>query len=100
MKKRSASSARGAQAGKNERRMRGGRIDFSDVPELTDDQLARARRVGRPTLGRAARELIAIRIDPDVLNSLRKEAARTGIGYQSLIHRILEDHAKTIRKGV
>jgi uncharacterized protein (DUF4415 family) len=69
-------------------------IDFSDSPELTDEQLKRARRVGRPPLGRAPRELIAIRIDPDVLRALRKEATGAGIGYQTLIHRLLARHVK------
>jgi predicted DNA binding CopG/RHH family protein len=38
--------------------------------------------------------LIAIRIDPDVLRSLRAEATRAGIGYQTLIHRLLARHVK------
>ena len=69
---------------------------FPDDPdaELTDEQLARARRVGRPPLGRSARELIAIRVDPDVLRSLRVEATRAGIGYQTLIHRLLAAHVR------
>ena len=94
MVKRSASSARGRRAAKKERRTRVEKIDFSDVPELTDEQLARARRVGRPPFGRSARELIAIRIDPDVLRSLRVEATRAGIGYQMLIHRLLAEHVR------
>ncbi len=74
--------------------MQADRIDFSDAPELSDEQLARARRVGRPPLGRSARELIAIRIDPDMLRSLRVEATRAGIGYQTLIHTLLEKHVR------
>jgi len=94
MVKRYASSARGRRAVKKGRRTRVETMDFSDVPELTDEQLARARRVGRPPLGRSARELIAIRVDPDVLRSLRVEATRAGIGYQTLIHRLLAAHAR------
>ena len=93
MAKRSASSAQGKRVAKSAKRMRD-RIDFSDVPELTDEQLKRARRVGRPPLGRAPRELIAIRIDPDVLRALRNEATTAGIGYQALIHRLLARHVK------
>jgi uncharacterized protein (DUF4415 family) len=93
MTKRFASSARGRRAAKKGPRTRG-EIDFADVPELTDAHLARARRVGRPPLGRAARELIAIRVDPDVLRSLRVEATRAGIGYQTLIHRLLAAHVR------
>ena len=39
------------------------RIDFSDIPESTDAELKRARRVGRPRTGKA-KQLIAIRIAP------------------------------------
>ena len=94
MAKRSASSARDKRAAKSAKHMRDAEIDFSDIPELTNEQLKRARRVGRPTLGRAARELIAIRIDPDVLRALRAEATRAGVGYQTLIHRLLTKHVK------
>jgi len=90
MAKRSGSSARGTRVGKKGARDK--KIDFSDAPELTDEQLARARRVGRPPLGRAARELIAIRVDPDVLQALRVEAENVGVGYQTLIHRVLAKH--------
>src|SRR5215468_11699796 len=94
MAKRYASSARGRRAAKKGRRTHVEKIDFSDVPELTDEQLARARRVGRPPLGRSARELIAIRVDPDVLRALRAEATREGIGYQTLIHKLLAAHIR------
>lgn len=50
------------------------------------------RRVGRPPLGTAARQLIAIRIDPDVLRAVRREATRRGLGYQSLINEVLAKH--------
>jgi hypothetical protein len=48
-----ASSARGRRPGKNEKHMPDSRIDFSDIPESTDDELKRARRVGRPRTGNA-----------------------------------------------
>jgi uncharacterized protein (DUF4415 family) len=70
------------------------KIDFSDIPEMSDAQLRAMRRVGRPTLGEVARELIAIRIDPGVLDNLRKEAEKRDIGYQTLINTILTEHAK------
>ena len=65
------------------------RIDFSDVPESSDRELARARRVGRPTTGRA-KQLIAIRIDPRLLAELRRLAAREHKPYQTLVHELLE----------
>ena len=52
------------------------------------------RRVGRPPIGDAARQLIAIRLDPDGLKHLRTEAKRTKVGYQTLINRVLADYAR------
>ena len=67
-------------------------IDFSDIPEASPAQLRVMRRVGRPPLGVAARQLIAIRIDPQVLGAVRREAKRRGLGYQSLINQLLAKH--------
>ncbi len=71
-------------------------IDFSDIPESTDAELRRARRVGgrrrkpgRPKTGEA-KQLIAIRIAPRVLTGLRRAAARQSKPYQTLIHELLE----------
>ena len=69
------------------------KIDFSDIPELSDEQLRAMKRVGRPPLGDAARQLIAIRVDATVLEQFRKEARRRGIGYQTLMHEVLAKHA-------
>jgi uncharacterized protein (DUF4415 family) len=52
------------------------------------------RRVGRPPLGEAARRLIAIRVDLDVLDHFRKEAKRRQIGYQTLINQVLAEHVE------
>ncbi len=65
------------------------RLDLSDIPEATDDQLRRARRVGRPVTGNAKR-LIAIRIAPRLLAQLRRMAAKQSKPYQTLIHELLE----------
>lgn len=93
MAKRSASSARGARAGRKGRRTgKVGSIDFSDIQEASDEQLRAMRRVGRPPLGGGARRLIAIRLDPDVLHSFRKEARRRKMGYQTLINKVLADY--------
>lgn len=62
-KKRSASSARGRQAAMSVRHIPDSQIDFSDIPELTDEPLKRMRRVGRPATG-MAKQLIAIRLSP------------------------------------
>ncbi len=68
------------------------RIDFSDIPESTSEELRRARRVGRPRTGRA-KQLIAIRIDPRLLEQLRRLAAKQDKPYQTLIHELLEKAA-------
>ena len=96
MRKRSASSARGARVGASARPTRR-KIDFSDIPESTAAQLKAMRRVGRPPLGAEPRQLIAIRVDPDVLEKFRKEARRRRVGYQTLINEVLAQH---VRKDV
>jgi uncharacterized protein (DUF4415 family) len=91
MSKRSASSARVARAGVSGRRT-SRKIDFSDLPDSTPEQLQRMRRVGRPPLGSEPRQLIAIRVDASVLARFRKEAQRRRIGYQTLINEVLARH--------
>lgn len=93
MAKRSASSPRGGRAAEKEPRTRR-RIDFSDIPEASAEQLRSMRRVGRPPIGERARQLIAIRIDPAVLNGLRKDASRRNVGYQTLVNRVLADYVR------
>ena len=69
------------------------RIGFSDSPESSEEELRRARRVGRPTTGRA-KQLLAIRLDPRLLAELRQLAARQRKPYQTLVHEILEAAVK------
>ena len=52
------------------------------------------RRVGRPPLGDEPRKLIAIRVDPRVLEQFRREARRRRVGYQTLINDVLAEHAR------
>jgi uncharacterized protein (DUF4415 family) len=96
MPKRSGSSARGERAAANARRTTR-KIDYSDIPESSAEQLQVMRRVGRPPLGKEPRQLIAIRVDPSVLDEFRKEARRRRVGYQTLINEVLAQH---VRKGV
>jgi len=65
------------------------KIDYSDIPELTDQQLKQARRVGRPRTGNA-KQLIALRVAPALLAKLRKMAKKRGLPYQTLMHELLE----------
>ena len=91
-KKRSASSARARRAEKNVRHMPDSEIDFSDDPELTDEEIKRGRRVGRPKSPNA-KTLIAIRIEPGLLAKIRRLARKQDKPYQTLIHEILEQAA-------
>lgn len=94
-KRRSALSAPGARAERNGKHIPDSDIDFSDTPESTDEELKRARRVGRPRTGHA-KDLIAIRISPRLLQQLRRLAAKQNKPYQTLIHELLEDAAKRV----
>jgi predicted DNA binding CopG/RHH family protein len=90
VRKQSGSSARGRRVGKSVKPIPDSQIDFSDIPESTDDELRRVRRVGHPTKEQAVRRLIAIRIDPSLLIQLRKLAAKQDKPYQVFIHELLE----------
>lgn len=91
--KRFASSARARQVAGSARHIPDSKIDFSDIPESTEAELKRARRVGRPTTGNA-KQLIAIRISPRLLAQLRRLAAKQSKPYQTLIHELLERAAR------
>ena len=88
-KKQSASSTRAKPVVKSARRISDRRIDFSDIPQSTDEELKRARRVGRPKTGNA-KQLIAIRIAPPLLARIRRLAAKRSKPYKTLIHELLE----------
>jgi len=94
-KKSSASSARAKQHAKSAKPIPDSRIDLSDIPEATDAELRRARRVGRPATGNA-KQLIAIRIAPKLLGQLRRMAAKQSKPYQTLIHDLLEKAARKV----
>ena len=96
MAKRSELSADGERVGRKERRTRTRKIDFSDIPEASTEQLRAMRRVGRPPIGKQARQLIAIRLDPRVIDEFRKEAKRRNLGYQTLINEVLAKHVKHV----
>ena len=71
--------------------------EYEDIPELTDEFFDRAeirqgdklirRGSGRPPL-EAPKKLIALRLDPDVIERFRA----TGPGWQSRINMILRDY--------
>ena len=92
-KKRFVSSPRAVRARKNAKPTQDEEIDFLDIPESTDEELRRPRRVGRPKSGNA-KHLIAIRISPRLLAQLRCLATKRGKPYQTLIHELLEKAAR------
>ena len=94
-KKSSASSARARHRAKSAVPTPDSRLDFSDIPEATADEVRRARRVGRPVTGNA-KQLIAIRIAPRLLRQLRRMAAKQSKPYQTLIHELLENAARKV----
>jgi uncharacterized protein (DUF4415 family) len=96
MKKRSDSSVRGWRIAKKRGATKKRKIDYSDIPPLSDKQLASMRRIGRPPLGDEPRQLIAIRLDPKVLRWLRAVAAKRQVPYQSLINDMLASEMKKV----
>ena len=76
-KKQSELSARGKPRGKKEKHIPDSQIDFSDISELTDEQLKGARRVGRPKSDNP-KQLIAVRMSPQLLANLKKLAKAVG----------------------
>lgn len=69
---------------------------FRKLPQLGSE---RCDASGGRRLGAEARRLIAIRIDPQVLNAVRREAKRRGLGYQSLINELLAKHIGRVRSA-
>lgn len=69
------------------------KIDYSDIPASTDEELANARRVGRPKSD-STKQLIAIRLDPKLIAKLKKLAKKEDIPYQTLVHQLLEKAVK------
>ncbi len=94
MKKSRGLSVRGGQTAKKGKGIRSKKINYSDIPALSQRQLAGLRRVGRPPIGDEPRKLIAIRLDPQILQWVRKTADRKGLPYQSLINDILAREMK------
>ncbi len=90
-----ASSAPARRRAKNAKPIPDSKLNLSDIPESTAVELRRARRVGRPATGNA-KQLIAIRIAPNLLRQLRRMAAKQSKPYQTLIHELLEKSARKV----
>ena len=70
------------------------KIDYSDIPELSDLQLSAMRLVCLPTVCDKPRKLIAIRLDAKVLGWLHKAAEKKELPYQSLVNEIFASEMK------
>jgi uncharacterized protein (DUF4415 family) len=68
--------------------------DSSDIPELSKEQLARMRRVGRPTQGERPKKLISIRLDQQVLAWVKAAASEKHQPYQALTDDILTEERR------
>jgi uncharacterized protein (DUF4415 family) len=62
-------------------------IDLSDIPEITDEQWARAFRPGP---GRSIKQPVTIRLDTDIVNWFKQQAGDKP--YQTEINRVLRRH--------
>ena len=88
-RKRLGLSAQGRRRAKSAKHIPDSEIDFSDIPEFTDEELARARPVGRPRIANP-KKLMAIRLSPKLIDDLKKLARRRKRKYQTLLHELLE----------
>ena len=92
-RKQSVSSARGGRLKTKEKNTGDEELDFTDLPKLTASQLKRAKRVGRPK-SENPKQLIAVRISPNLLYALRMMAKKRKRPYQTLMHELLERAVK------
>jgi len=72
--------------------MRDEDIDFSDIPELTDEQWATARR----GMTRPLKQPVTIRLDADVVGWFKEHAGDKP--YQTEINRVLRQHVAETEK--
>ena len=68
-------------------------IDFSDIPELTEEELQRMRPVSEviPAFARRGKRRITIRLDDEILTFFKQRAKDSKTNYQTLINAILRD---------
>ena len=92
-KRKSASSAQGGRRTRNAKNTGDEGIDFSDISALTTSQLKKAKRVGRPKSANP-KQLIAVRIAPDLLHALKILAKKKKRPYQTLMHELLQQGIK------
>jgi uncharacterized protein (DUF4415 family) len=76
------------------RRIRDEDIDYSDIPELTDEELERMVQARAVRL-KALKRPISIRLEPAVLQWLKRD----GPGYQTRINELLREAMQRARDG-
>ncbi len=86
-------------------------IDFSDVPELTTEQLKQMRPTGEiiPAFAHSGKKRITIRLDNEILSYFKQQAQDKETNYQTLINGVLrdfvvrnryEDNLRTLVRGI
>ncbi|NOU08848.1 MAG: hypothetical protein HOO98_02365 [Nitrospira sp.] len=85
-------SARQASRIRSGRHIPDSAIDFSDLPELSDEQLKRMCRIGRLATG-MVEQLVCGPHVPASPGHFAQMAAKRGKPYQTLIHELLEKAA-------
>jgi uncharacterized protein (DUF4415 family) len=70
-------------------------IDYSDIPEFTDEELERMVRARAARL-KKLKQPVSIRLDPDVLQWLKRE----GSGYQTRINKLLREAMQRTEQAV
>ena len=88
-KKQSELSVQGRHQAKNVRHILDSKINFSDIPELSNSTLKKGRKVGRPSIENP-KQMIAFRIEPKLLGRLKKLAKKYKKPYQTLLHELIE----------
>ena len=96
-KKSIASSVRGLRVKKSVKYVPDNQIDFSDIPEITHEQIKNGFRPGRPLIKPSSGMTIAVRLEPKILKKLKSYADKKGKGYQALVNEIL---VKFFKKGI
>ena len=96
MKKSRGSSVPGERVAKKGKVTPTRKIDFSDIPELSDEQLGQMKRVGRPPVGVQPKQAISLRLDRRLLVWLKRTAEERNLPYQTLISEILAEKMRQV----
>ena len=75
--------------------------DYKELPEITDEEFARAVvhhnrvpvRMGRPPSGDRSKQQVTLRLDPEVIEQFKA----TGAGWQTRMNRFLSTNATVLR---